>query len=37
MKELVKLACFSSIIAAYVWVVRRMGREIAMKDFDDLV
>lgn len=37
MKELVKAVFFGGIIAAYIWVVRRMGREIDEADWGDLV
>ncbi len=37
MKELVKAVCFGGIIAAYVWVIRRMGREIDAQDWGDLL
>lgn len=37
MKELIKALFFGSIIAAYIWVIRRMGREIDASDWGDLV
>ena len=37
MKELVKLAMVSTILGLYVWVIKRMGREIDEQDWGDLL
>ena len=37
MKELVKLICISGIIGLYVWVLKRIGREIDDTDWRDIL
>ena len=37
MKELVKLAMVSTILGLYIWVIKRMGREISDQDWEDIL
>ena len=37
MKEIVKLAMVSSILGLYIWVIKRMGREISDQDWTDIL
>ena len=37
MKEVVKLAMVSSILGLYIWVIKRMGREIDETDWTDII